>query len=274
SRQNRNGRGFRVGAGSVGDRNVIAVNLIVGDWIHLIELAVVSVTRVLKLVLGDAPVRHQDGRAILADRDRIWEVPYRNVLHNRLGRGINHRNTVVAVADDIEELAVGAERGTCREGNLRTIDAIKSTRNWWFVAISLHRIEVGIWYVIGNVTAGRGGNRRDYDVTIRTDHTGSRYVEQFHILVSASRNPDRVWSCASRLHSNEKFANRIDLGDDCQAASIDHRQRVATQIDIALERRVPAFALVVIAGDEILPIRRERRAQRVHSNLGNHTGRS
>ena len=55
---------------------------------------------------------------LLLTATRIREVADRDLLDDRLGGRVNDSQAVVAVAGDIEELAVGAERGACRERDL------------------------------------------------------------------------------------------------------------------------------------------------------------
>ncbi len=108
-----------------------------------------------------------------------------------------------------------------------------------------------------------GGHRQDLDIVLR-----------------AAGGVHRVGAAAGDLKADEELARRVNLRDDFHGRRINDGKRIGAVGDNAAGVGVRGdiqvgeviFPLIVIGGDQILAVRGQRRAKRVHADLNTGSG--
>ncbi len=262
-------RGLRRARRGVGLRDVEAVGLIGSCGAEGDQVAGNVIGGLGKLVVADSPVADVDRGAVGAHLDAVGEEADRELLHHRVGGGLDDREAVVAVAGDIEELAVGAQRQAGREGDRGGSGAAAELgRDGRLVAARVRGVHRRARNVVVHVAGVVRMDGRDGDAGGRAgrDGAGRADGEELDRVVAAARRIERVRPGAGGGEADEHLAG-VDLRNQGHAGGIDDRDGVAADVGRVLQRGRAAAALVVVGGDQVLAVGRERGAERVHADL-------
>src|SRR5215469_9723692 len=124
--------------------------------------------------------------------------------------------------------------------------------------------------------SGRNGNAR---WASGSQHACARQREQLHVIVWAAGHPYGVgpsgWT--TDLESNKEPERGSKLRHNAIGVAVDPGvddcQRIPARVDAALIGEIAAFTFVVVRRYQILPIRRNRDSERVHTDLDAGSGR-